>query len=153
VATFKEVGSRFFLAESLVYLARVVFSQGDDVAAHALYEESLTVAREIGAKQLIASGLAGLADVVAAQRVPAWAARLWGAAEALREAMGTPIPPVYRIEYESSVTAARTQLGEQSFAAAWAEGRTMTPEQVFAAQGPVTISTPVPKTQPAIPTD
>jgi predicted ATPase/class 3 adenylate cyclase/DNA-binding CsgD family transcriptional regulator len=135
VATLKEVGSRFFLAQSLVYLARVVFFQSDDVAARALYEESLTVAGEIGARQLIASGLEGLADVVAAQRMPAWAALLWGAAEALRDTIGTPLPPVYRADYERSVSAARAQLGEKAFAAAWAEGRTMTPDQALAARG------------------
>ena len=32
----------------------------------------------------------------------------------------------------------RAQLGEKAFAAAWAEGRTMTPEQALAARGPVT---------------
>jgi DNA-binding NarL/FixJ family response regulator len=39
------------------------------------------------------------------------------------------------------VTAARTQLGEKGFNAAWVEGRTMTPEQAFNVRGPVTIST------------
>jgi len=76
----------------------------------------------------------GLASVVAAQEELAWAARLWGAAESLREAMGTPIPPVYRVDYERPVTAARTQLGEKVFAEAWAEGRAMTSEQVLAVQ-------------------
>jgi DNA-binding NarL/FixJ family response regulator len=47
------------------------------------------------------------------------------------------------------VAAARTQLGEQSFAAAWAEGRTMTPEQALAAQGPVATPAPVPTEQPS----
>ena len=76
------------------------------------------------------------------QGEPTWAARLWGAAEALRETMGTPISPVYRADYERSVAAARAQLGEQAFAAAWAEGRTMTPEQALAARGPAILSQP-----------
>jgi DNA-binding CsgD family transcriptional regulator len=74
-----------------------------------------------------------------------WAARLWGAAESLREAIGRPMPPVYRAEYERSVAAARAQLGEKAFAAAWAEGRTMTPEQALETRGAVTI----PATAPA----
>ena len=65
-----------------------------------------------------------------------------GAAAALRETMGTPIPPVYRADYDRSVAAARAQLGEKAFAAAWAEGRIMTVEQVLAAQGPARILTP-----------
>src|SRR5260221_645112 len=53
--------------------------------------------------------------------------------------MGTLIPPVYRTDYEHSVAAARTQLGEKVFAAAWAEGRSMTLDQALAAHGPVTL--------------
>ena len=59
---------------------------------------------------------------------------MWGAAETLRETSGAPIPPVERPAYESSVTAARAQLGEKPFATAWAEGRLMTPEQALAAR-------------------
>jgi DNA-binding NarL/FixJ family response regulator len=64
-----------------------------------------------------------------------WAARLWGAAEILREAARTPLPPVEFASYERAVAAARTQLGEHAFTQAWAEGRTMTPEQAIAAHG------------------
>ena len=62
---------------------------------------------------------------------------MWGAAETLRETSGAPIPPVERPAYESSVTAARAQLGEKPFATAWAEGRLMTQEQALAAREPV----------------
>jgi DNA-binding CsgD family transcriptional regulator len=75
----------------------------------------------------------GLAEVVAAQGEGAWAARLWGAAEAMRDDLNAPLPAVFCTEYEHAVTAARTQLGEKTFAAAWAEGRRMTVEQVLAA--------------------
>jgi hypothetical protein len=47
--------------------------------------------------------------------------------------MDASISPVERASYERSVAAARIQLGEQAFAAAWAEGQTMTLEQVLAA--------------------
>jgi DNA-binding NarL/FixJ family response regulator len=76
--------------------------------------------------------------VVAAQGESTWAARLWGAAEAMREATGAPIPPVERADYERALASARAQLGEKTFAAAWEEGRTMTVEQALASQGPVT---------------
>jgi DNA-binding NarL/FixJ family response regulator len=57
--------------------------------------------------------------------------RLCGAAEALREAGGVPIRPFLRADYERMVAATRTQLGKEAFATAWAEGRTMTLEQVL----------------------
>jgi hypothetical protein len=96
-------------------------------------------ARGGDSKGLIPSCLEGLADVVAAQGEFTWAARLLGTAEALREALGTPLPPVDRAAYEHLVAATRAQLGGQAFAAAWAEGRTMTREQILAAQGAATI--------------
>jgi predicted ATPase/DNA-binding CsgD family transcriptional regulator len=131
----REIGSYWGIAESLAVLAQVEASQGDLAAARTLYEKSLTIAREWNYKDLLPSCLEGLAAVVGVQGEPAWAAQLWGAAEALREAMGTPIPPVYCATYERAVAAARAQFGETTFAAAWAEGRTMTPEQALAAQG------------------
>jgi predicted ATPase/DNA-binding CsgD family transcriptional regulator len=144
VALSREIGYRHAIAESLSLLGRVEALEGDYAAARAFYEESLAIGRDVGDKLSIAFYLEGLADVVAAQGEPAWAAQLWGAAESLREALGTPIPPVYRAAYERSVAATCTQLGEKAFAATWAEGRKMTPEQAFAAQGRAMISTAVP---------
>ncbi len=143
-------------AEALSMLARVTAFQGNHAAARALYEESLAKAREFSDQLNIAFALEGLASVVTEQGEPAWAARLWGTAEALRESLGTPLPPVYRADYERSVAAAHAQLGEKAFAAAWAEARSMTLDEVLAAQGPATIPTPTPAepsfTPPARPT-
>jgi hypothetical protein len=81
----------------------------------------------------------GLADVVAVQGDLAWAARHWGMAEALRETMGYPLPPVYSSDYEHAVTTARTHFGEKAFATAWAEGRMMKPEQALTPLAPAAI--------------
>jgi DNA-binding CsgD family transcriptional regulator len=110
--------------------------QDDHATARGLYEESLVIAKELGHKRFIASCLEGLANVTFAQDQPAKAARLWGAAESLREAIGAPNPLV---DHARMVAAARTQLGEKIFAAMWAEGRMMTPEQALIAQGRETI--------------
>ena len=119
------------IVESLSLLGRVEAFAGDYAAARTDYEESLAIGREVGDNLSMSFSLEGLATVVAVQGDPAWAGRLWGTAEALREAMGTPIPPVYRADYDHSLAAARAQLGEQAFATAWAEGRTMSLEQVL----------------------
>ena len=70
-----------------------------------------------------------------------WAARLWGKAEALRETVGAPMPPVYRADYEQAVAATRTALGEEAFDIARTEGRTMELEQVLSAP----VSGPLPE--------
>ena len=94
-------------------------------------------------------GLEGLAGVFATQGELRWAAQLWGAAEVLRERTAYPLPPVDRPSYERAVTTARVQLGEQAFAAAWQEGRTMTLEQVLVASERVAFSTPTSEGQPS----
>ena len=149
LALSKEVNEKSNICPSLSLLGRVTSAQGNYAAARAYYEQSLQVAREGDFKWEIACGLEGLASVVAAQDELAWAARLWGAAAALRKTIGAPLPPVYRPDYEQSVAAARTQLGEQTFASAWAEGRAMTPDQALAARGPAPVLMPDPMEQPS----
>lgn len=149
VVLYREMGHRHGTAKSLSVLGRVVAVQGDYAAARAFYEESLAITKEVGDTLNIASCLEGLASVVAAQssveaslagtlsggQLSQWAAQLWGAAATLRETSGVPIPPVERTDYERAVAANRRQLGGRTFAARWAEGRTMTPEPALAIQG------------------
>ncbi len=153
VVLYKEMGHRHGTAESLAVLGKVVAAQGDFAAAQTLYEESLKISGELDEKWVIAVCLVRLGEVVAAQRQLAWAAQLWGAADALRDAVGVPIPPVELADYERSVSAARVHLGERAFAAAWAQGRSMTPEQALAAKGqkpaPPPTTTRTPPTYPA----
>ena len=141
----KAKGYRAGIIGSLAVFGQVTAAQGDYAQARAFYEESLTLAREMGFKRLIPANLEGLAAVFAAQGEPMRATRLWGAAEALREAMGMPLPPIENPGYKRSVAAARIQLGGQIFTAIWAEGRTMIPEEVLAAQEPVKLPQPVPR--------
>ena len=76
---------------------------------------------------LVAAALAGV------RRDPVRAANLWGAAEALREAIGLSMGHQDRVDYdyEGRVAAARAQLDEAAWQAAWNEGRTMSPEQAI----------------------
>ncbi len=144
LAHYKKQADRLDIAVTQIDLARMLALRGEVAQARTLYQESLASFRDVDNKEFIPACLEGLASVVAAQGEPTWAAQLWGAAEALRESLGAPIPPVMRAAYERSVAAARTQLGEKAFAAAWAEGRAMTLEQVLAAQRPVTLPQPLP---------
>ena len=51
------------------------------------------------------------------------AARLLALAEREREDMGIVLPPVDRPRHEGALEAVREALGEEGFAAAWAEGQ------------------------------
>lgn len=65
-----------------------------------------------------------------------------GAAEAIRDAIGEPIPAVERAGYDRSVTAARVHLGEKIFASAWTKGWALTPKRALATQGREPIPSP-----------
>src|SRR5436853_427788 len=80
----------------------------------------------------LASGVDAFGQLAAAEHQPARAARLMGAAEALHEALHIPVPYCSRADHDRAVAAARAALGEEAFAAAWAEGRAMTLEQAIA---------------------
>ncbi len=148
VALYREIGHRHGTVNSLSLLGGVFATEGDYAAAQTLFEQSLAISCESREKWVAAINLVVLGEVVAAQRQLAWAAQLWGASETLRDAFGIPIPLAMRADYERSLSAARVHLGERAFAAAWAQGRSMTPEQVLAAKGqkptppPTTAMTP-----------
>ncbi len=134
LALYRELGLKRGIARVLFSLGRVAFSQGDYTKAQALHQEDLQLFRELDDKWLIALSLEELGAVVALQGKPRWAARLVGAASALREAIGSTPLPAERTNYERGIGYARTQLGEEVFTSALAEGRAMTPEQVLTVQ-------------------
>jgi predicted ATPase/DNA-binding CsgD family transcriptional regulator len=143
-AIFQEIDAKWHLAWSIHVLGRVEVQMGDLGAASRLYQESLALTEALGEKFIASFNLEGLAGVAAAQGELRWAAQLWGAAEALREAIAVPLPPIDRVSYEQAVQSARAQLGAPTFAAAWQEGRSMTPGQALVAKGRVTSPPPTP---------
>ena len=59
------------------------------------------------------------------------AARLFGAAEALREKIAMPMDPQERVEYDQQVAALRGRMDEEAFTSAWREGRALNMEQAI----------------------
>jgi predicted ATPase/transcriptional regulator with XRE-family HTH domain len=94
--------------------------------------QGLALSQTLSGRAYMAWCLAGLGSAAALDKEPERAARLWGAAERLRQAIGCRPPPAARATYERAMAAARAQLGEEAFATAWAEGRAMTLEQAIA---------------------
>jgi len=132
LALFSASGDRVSASHPSILLAQLAFDRGDYPAAHSKYERCLLTLREVGAQWYMAPCLQGLGMVAAAQGHLEWAAQLWGAAEAFYEITFGLVAVIVRPGYERAVARARAQLGEPAFAAAWAKGRTMTPEQVLA---------------------
>jgi predicted ATPase len=112
-----------------VYDAR---AQADVDRETALLAECLALAQAVDHPWGMADSLRWLAEQVMAQGQPLRAARLLGAAEALREASGTPLPPYPFRSYERVLADLKSALGPASFDVAWAEGRAMTADQAIA---------------------
>jgi predicted ATPase/two-component SAPR family response regulator len=127
----RKAGDDWMLSLPLRNLGVVVFRQGDHDRAEALIKESLFLLRELGDKLYTSRGLECLAAVVSMRGDHGRAARLFGAGEALREAIGASVP-FHLVDYDGAIAGARDTLGEEAFAAAWAQGREMTMEQAVA---------------------
>ncbi len=113
-------------------LGRLAQHQGrwNDAAAH--FFESLAIWRQIGNKHGILECLEGLGAVAGGLGEPERAARLLGAAAALRKSRIVPVPPVERADLERAITAARARLSEAAFVATWAQGQAIPIEQAVA---------------------
>jgi len=131
LSIYREMGDPWYSAWLLHLLGRIEIQRGDMPAARMYYQESLVLNQQVGEKWMTPFNQEGLASVVATQGALRWAAQLWGAAEALREAIDVPRLPVDRVGYEQAVATARAQLGEKAFASAWQEGWMMKLEQVI----------------------
>jgi len=147
-AYFEEMRQRHGTTLALLAMARLSAVQGDTDVAGDFYQKSIALSRETSNILHTASALEGLADLAVIQGKCTWAARLWGAAEAMRDALSAPAPPVEYVYHERAMVAARNQLGEQLFAKAWARGREESLESVL--QDGETLAT-IPKSRPTHP--
>jgi hypothetical protein len=93
--------------------------------AFSLYTQSLTTWRELEEKPEFLRPLEQLAALWTTLGQPVRAVCLWAAAHACREVLSIPRPAADINDYEREVRAARTALGEDRFAASWAQGHAM----------------------------
>jgi non-specific serine/threonine protein kinase len=132
LALCRETGDKHGTSIALLTLAGVAQAERDHERACALFEEGLTVSAELGNEADIVHCLEGLATVAGAEGRIVRAARLWGAAEALLEKIEAVYTYVPDRSINRSQVAARSQIDEAAWGAAWAEGRTLTSEQAIA---------------------
>lgn len=118
----RAVDDRWGMGVSLVRLGYASRDQGDTTRAAALFAEGLALFIELGDPRIIALALDGVAGLTLAWEQPERAARLFGAAAALRESSGLPVDPAYRAAHARDVAATRAALGKDAFSVGWATG-------------------------------
>jgi tetratricopeptide (TPR) repeat protein len=139
-ALFRHLGNITGMISTLHLLGHAALDGGSVAKAVELFKESLVRSREVRDPSEVAISLEGLARTSKAQDQATRAVRLYAAAESWRKEKSVPLAPGFDALRESSLDAARAQLGATAFSAAWQEGRGMGLEEAIAyalAEAPV----------------
>jgi len=113
------------MAFALVNQGFAALSQKEHDRAIELLRQALRRLAELEFRDVIGYCFEGLAAVLAFTERPEEAARLLGAAEALRESLGVALAPAEQTTHDETVEAVRRALAEDRFGAAWLRGREM----------------------------
>ncbi|MGI8855185.1 MAG: ATP-binding protein, partial [Thermomicrobiales bacterium] len=132
LAVFRALGDDWGIANALLNLADTARDQGDSVSAKMRYMESLPLYERVGNLLGVIECLEGIGRARHAEGRAREAARLCGAAAALRETLGTPLLSVDRLPYERAVEAIRSTLGPTVFHAEWDAGAALSRAQAIA---------------------
>ena len=120
-----ELDDRHCAVAALLHLARLARDGGDPARADALYRQAMPVSHageSIPPTGSTATWLEGLATVAVDDGRPDRAARLLGAADALRQAIGAPLPAHEAADRTDTIAACSAALGETEFRAAFEAG-------------------------------
>jgi predicted ATPase/class 3 adenylate cyclase len=110
-------------------LAHIDRIQGRYDQAEAAYRETILDWQRLGHQAAVAHQLESFGFIAKMRNQLGRAARLFGAAEALRERIDIQMTKFERAEYERQVAELRASLGENDFEAAWAQGGRLTMEE------------------------
>ncbi len=131
LALFRDIGDSSNIAIGLMHSALAALIQGDHERVKSLSQESLKLLQKAEDKQHIPDCLEIMAGEAGAQGQAQRAARLWGAAEAMREVISVPLQPEDRKLLDPYLASARSSLGEEAWRMTLAEGRAMMPKQAI----------------------
>jgi len=124
--------SGWHLMLALTTRARVAIAQGEPQQAERDARDALARAAELEAYLGIPDTLECLGTLAGDGGSHREAARLFGAAHAIRQRMGAVRFKVWDAGYEASVAAVRDAMGQGDFDSAWAEGAALSTEEAIA---------------------
>jgi predicted ATPase/class 3 adenylate cyclase/DNA-binding CsgD family transcriptional regulator len=117
---------------ALTIRAYIAMAQGEPGQAERDAHEALTIADRLKGYLHVDDAVECLARVAADDGNHQYAARLLGAAEAMRQRMTHSRFPMHQAAYDTVVTTTREALGQNGFDAAWAEGAALSTEEAIA---------------------
>ena len=117
-----------YLSMVLSELAYVMELRGEPEAALELHTEAFRISAEYESGRGMCWALEGIAACLPDKTV---AAQLLGAADATRSAEGYVVTPAESGDNTRAASAARAELGDAGYQAAWAAGTALSPEQAF----------------------
>jgi DNA-binding CsgD family transcriptional regulator len=117
---------------ALTARARVLMAQGEPKQAESDAHDALTRVANIEAYLFVPDILEVLADLAGEAGSYRDAARLFGAAQAIRNRMGVVRFKIYDSGYAASVAAVRDAMGDKDFDSTWAEGAALSTEEAIA---------------------
>ena len=128
----RRCGDQMALANALAELARMGEDHGEHARAMQLHREALHLRRQADDIAGQADSLEALAGLSIGTGAAETAARLFGAAEALRHSRGLRRSPRHQAGYDSDVSRAHCVLGPDHLATCWAQGLVWSPEEALA---------------------
>ncbi len=127
----RDAGDTGSIPYSIVNLGATAYKRGNYASAIERYHEALDLLEFMPSKAVLAKTLEDIAAVTAAVQDPLRGARLLGAADAMRRAIGLPLFAVERADYDETVAKVRDSLGSDAFDAQWRIGATHSLERVM----------------------
>ncbi|HEY2954655.1 MAG TPA: protein kinase [Candidatus Eisenbacteria bacterium] len=121
----REAGDGDLTVVTLTGVGWISLQLGDRQVARARLTECVRLVKELGAKLRGAFALEAVAALARSLGEVGRAARLYGAAQALREAIGSPPDRSWGEAHAAIAEGIRHELGEESFARRWASGRAL----------------------------
>ncbi len=127
----RELHDRSGTAGSILGLADAFATEGNSSQAIKLYCESFQLSKETGESLNLAFCLEGIARILSREGQAKTASFIFGASEAFREVISTPIQPTDLPGYNEAVALAQEQSNPLIFQSAWQAGRRVSPEEAL----------------------
>jgi predicted ATPase/class 3 adenylate cyclase/Flp pilus assembly protein TadD len=143
LSAFRDAGTKNGLAQALCELARLTRLLGERDEARSFLSESFELAKQIDSRSLAATVLEQFAYLLKGENRPEDCAHVLGKIAALREEMSSPIPPRDRTEYDAAMEAARSALGEETFALLSKDGWVSSPKKLDELMHEASVGLPV----------